>query len=150
MRILLCTARNTEVEKKSPISWKYVLWKYILNMANFFYNQRKLSRLLLLMANKKLGILFLCVKIVVMNLRMTARFPRANYLTLMSLWRLFPGYFLLVLLPAVTCLLPKLCAPIMQNTSFQSHWEKKGLWPGASICFKIHLQCHLHSQEGST
>lgn len=103
--------------------WLLVLWKCILIMPIFFLNQRTLNRLLQ-MANKKLHVLFLCVKIMVMNLRTTARFPRPNDLTLTSLWSLFPGYFLLVLLPAVTCLFPKLCAPT-PNTFFQPHWDTK-------------------------
>lgn len=120
MRILLYTARNAEMKKNF---WLLILWKCILIMAIFFLNQRTLNRLLQ-MANKKLHVLFLCVKIVVMNLRTTARFPRPNDLTLTSLWSLFPGYFLLVLLPAVTCLFPKLCAPT-PNTFFQPHWDTK-------------------------
>lgn len=60
-----------------------------------------------------------------MNLGMTAVFPRADHLTLWSLWRLLPGYLLLVLLPAVTLLFPKLRAPAMPNTPFRPHWDKK-------------------------
>lgn len=64
-------------------------------------------------------------KIVMMNCGMTARFPRTDHLTLTSLWRQFPGYLLLVLLPAVILLFPKLCTPAMPNTPFQPHWNKK-------------------------
>lgn len=117
MRILLCTARNAEVKKTPHISYSLKIHSY---HGYFLKKQRKLNKLLLQMANKKLCIFFLCVKNV-RDLGMTARSPRAKDLTLMSLWRLFPGY----LLPTVTRLFTKLCAPIMPNTSFQPHWDKK-------------------------
>lgn len=121
--------------------WKkipdFLFYENIFSSWLFFKkNQTKLNRLLLQMANKKLCILFLCIKIEVVNLEMTARFPRASDLTLTSLWRLFPGYFLLLLLSAVTCLFPKLCAPIMPNTSFQPHWDKKDCDEGQVFVLK--------------
>lgn len=65
------------------------------------------------------------VKVMVVNLGMTTTFPRAEHLTLTSLWRLFPSYLLLVFHSIVTLLFPKLCTPAMQNTPSQSHRDKK-------------------------
>lgn len=149
MRILLCTARMQR-GKKPLISWKCVLWKYILNVAIFFYNQRKLNRLLLLMAYKKLGILFLCVKIVVMNLRMTAIFPRAKWFNPYEPMKTPPWVFSFGSPSCSDMTIPKALCTHHAKYIFTTPLRKKGLWPGASICFTIHLQCHLHSQEGST
>lgn len=81
MRILLCTARNAEVKKTPHISYSLKIHSY---HGYFLKKQRKLNKLLLQMANKKLCIFFLCVKNVT-DLGMTARSPRAKDLTLMSL-----------------------------------------------------------------